>query len=232
MGMLLYVTFEAMPAEVFRLNLYTEEYAPWSYSNASGVSGINTELLRLALARTGYQGDFSVVPWGRAQRFTQTEPTSCFFSAVRSEEREVMYQWVGPLSQESVQFFSLEPKQAAFDNMTAVHGLRIGGQAEDAYTDYVESLGLRVERLTEIAVNLSMLQAGRIDLWLAGSVGGPFIAAQEGISVFPVATSERVFELWLACNLAMPANVIQALNTALYSLKQDGSLDAILATYR
>lgn len=214
------------------LNLYTEDYPPWNYFQDDGVSGINVRLLQLALQKSSYQGHFSVVPWGRAQRFTQTESDSCFFSAVRNEERENIYQWVGPLSQESVQLFSLDPEASSFDALTDVLGLRIGGQAEDAYTDYVVDLGVPVERVTEIPVNLSMLQLGRIDLWLAGSVGGPFIARREGVQVFPVATSGRVFELWLACNPAMPSEVIQRLNTALEGLKKDGSLGAIMADYR
>lgn len=222
----------ALAEQPFHLNLYTEDYPPWNYSAADGVAGINVELLRLALSKTGYQGNFAVVPWGRAQRFTQTEPDSCFFSAVRSEERESIYQWVGPLSQEQVQLFSLDPAASHVADFASVQGVRIGGQTEDAFTDYAESLGLRVERVTDIPVNLAMLQSGRIDLWLAGSVGGPFIARREGVQVFPVATTERVFELWLACNPAMPIEVIQRLNTALEALKQDGSLEAILADYR
>lgn len=218
--------------EPFRLNLYTEDYPPWSYPAKDGVSGINVRLLQLVLHNTGYDGRFSIVPWGRAQRFTQTELDSCFFSAVRSEERENIYQWVGPLSQESVQLFSLDPAASRFTDFASVSGFRIGGQTEDAFTDYAESLGLRVERVTEIPVNLAMLQSGRIDLWLAGSVGGPFIARREGVQVFPAATTERVFELWLACNPAMPSEVIQSLNKALEALKQDGSLEAILADYR
>ena len=230
--MLSLAVLRAWAEQPFRFNLYTENYPPWNYQTAQGITGINVELLRLALERNRYQGRFAVVPWGRAQRFTQTEPDSCFFSAVRSEERENIYQWVGPLSQESVQLFSLDPTVPHVVDIASVSGLRIGGQTEDAFTDYAESLGLRVERVTDIPVNLAMLQSGRIDLWLAGSVGGPFIARREGIPVFPVATSERVFELWLACNPAMPTEVIQHLNTALEALKQDGSWEAILADYR
>lgn len=218
--------------ETFRLNLYTEDYPPWSYPAKDGVSGINVRLLQLVLHNTGYDGRFSIVPWGRAQRFTQTELDSCFFSAVRSEEREPIYQWVGPLSQESVQLFSIDPATPVFTEMASASNFRIGGQHEDAFTDYAESLGLRVERVTEIPANLAMLQSGRIDLWLAGSVGGPFIARREGVQVFPVATSERIFELWLACNPAMPPEVIQRLNNALEALKLDGSLEAIMADYR
>ena len=215
------------------LRIYTEEYAPWNFTDDDGaVTGLNTELIQLLLNKRGFKGRFEVVPWGRAQLFTQTQADSCFFSAVRTPEREALYQWVGPLSQENVQLFSTNPAQPEFKHFSDAVKLRIGGQTADAFTDYGISQGLKIQRIAEIPVNLSMLQLGRIDLWLAGSVGGPYIAAQKGMRVYPVATSAEVFELWLACSLDLSDKVVAQLNSALQLSKQDGTLDAILQRYR
>ncbi|WP_228612491.1 transporter substrate-binding domain-containing protein [Alkalimonas sp.] len=214
------------------LNLYTEEYAPWNYSSEGKVRGINTELLQLVLDDLGYAGHFEVMPWGRAQRFTQVQPNTCFFSAVRTAEREDMYQWVGPLSTEYVQLFSLDPELPKLADFPSARPFRIGGQAEDAYTDYAVNLGLRIERVTEIPVNLSMLQIGRIDLWLAGSIGGPYIAAQNAMQLYPIATSEQAFELWMACHPDTDKTVIQNLNDSLKHLKANGVLEQIVQRYR
>lgn len=143
-----------------------------------------------------------------------------FPSAVRTAEREENYQWVGPLSREYVQLFSLNPNVLPFHSLAAATDFIIGGQTEDAYTDYVAQQGLRVERVAEIPTNLSMLQLGRIDLWLAGSVGGPYIAAKKGLQLYPVATSEPLFELWLACNKQMPQQIIEQLNRSINAIKQ------------
>uniref|UniRef100_A0A486XGH0 Uncharacterized protein n=1 Tax=Rheinheimera sp. BAL341 TaxID=1708203 RepID=A0A486XGH0_9GAMM len=182
--------------------------------------------------KLGISGRFEIVPWGRAQLFTQTQADSCFFSAVRTPESEALYQWVGPLSTEYVQLFSINPAQPKFNQLSDAAKLRIGGQTTDAFTDYGVSKGLKIQRIAEIPVNLSMLQLGRIDLWLAGSVGGPYIAAQKGMTIFPVATSVDVFELWLACSLELPEQAVHQLNNALQLSKQDGTLDAILQRYR
>lgn len=214
------------------LRLYTEEYPPWNFTRDGEVTGLNTELLQLLLDKLGFKGRFEVVPWGRAQLFTQTQADSCFFSAVRTLEREELYQWVGPLSTEYVQLFSIDPAHAKFRRFSDAKKLRIGGQTADAFTDYGASKGLKIQRIAEIPVNLSMLQLKRIDLWLAGSVGGPYIAAQKGIRIYPVVSSEDAFDLWLACNPAMSQKVVAQLNSALQLSKQDGTLDAILHHYR
>ncbi|MCH8538505.1 MAG: transporter substrate-binding domain-containing protein [Alkalimonas sp.] len=218
--------------EVFSLNLYTEEYAPWNYSIEGKVIGINTDLIQLVLDDLGYAGRFEVMPWGRAQRFAQTQLNTCFFSAARTAEREDMYQWVGPLSQEHVQLFSLDPEQPELPDLSSAHQYRIGGQAEDAYTDFAVSQGLRIERVTEISVNLAMLQADRIDLWLAGSIGGPYIASRLGMPIYPVATSDQAFELWMACHPDIEQIIIEKLNDRLKRLKADGMLKSIVQRYR
>lgn len=202
------------------INLYTEEYPPWNYTSGQAVIGLNTKLIRQALIQSELQGHFLVIPWGRAQRLTQAEQYSCFYSAVRTAEREEIYQWIGPLSREYVQLFSLNPEVLPFYALAAAKDFVIGGQTEDAYTDYVAQQGLIVERVAEIPTNLSMLQLGRIDLWLAGSVGGPYIAAKKGLQLFPVATSETLFELWLACNKQMPQQIIEQLNRSIKAIKQ------------
>ncbi|MEW5682871.1 MAG: transporter substrate-binding domain-containing protein [Pseudomonadota bacterium] len=223
---------KAETASTTSLRLYTEEYPPWNYTRDGQVSGLNTELIQQLLDKLGFSGQFEVVPWGRAQIFTQTQADSCFFSAVRTAEREALYQWVGPLSTEYVQLFSINPAQPKFNQLSDAAKLRIGGQTADAFTDYGVSKGLKVQRIAEIPVNLSMLQLQRIDLWLAGSIGGPYIAAQQGIRVYPVATSADAFELWLACSLELPERVVVQLNSALQLSKQDGTLDQILQRYR
>lgn len=222
----------AKPDDSIFLRLYTEEYAPWNFTRDGEVSGLNTELIQQVLDKLSYRGRFEIMPWGRAQLFTQTQSNACFFSAVRTTEREELYRWVGPLSKEYVQLFSTDPNQPKFNHLAEASKLRIGGQTADAFTDYGVEQGLKIERIAEIPVNLAMLQLKRIDLWLAGSIGGPFIASQKGLAIYPVATSDKAFELWMACNMQVPEAVIDNLNRTLQLSKQDGTLDTIMQRYR
>lgn len=197
------------------LALYTEEYPPFNYRHEGKITGISTELISEVLSDLNFAGTFEIVPWGRAQKFTQLRANTCFFSAVRTAEREHLYQWVGPLIKEYVQLFSLDQHLHPMNHLAEAKHLRIGGQSADAYTEHGQSVGLTIDLVAEIPVNLERLQLGRIDLWLAGSIGGPFIAARKGLTVYPVASSEQIFELWLACNRDMSPEVIVQLNETL-----------------
>lgn len=225
-------TFTARATETMVLSLYTEEYPPFNYTRNQNIIGTNTELIQAVLNDLGFNAKLEVVPWGRAQRFTQTKLNTCFFSAVRSAERERLYQWVGPLSTEYIQLFSLDPEFPKLNSFSEASKLKIGGQVADAYTDFGASQGLSIDRVAEIPINLYRLELGWIELWLAGSIGGPFIASGRGLHLHPVATSDHSFELWMACNLEMSASIIHLLNTSLHRKQVDGTFDNILARYR
>jgi len=213
------------------LRFYTEEYAPFSFSGDERVEGINTELLGKALASLSLRAEFLVVPWGRAQLLTQSQSNACFFSAARTPEREEMYQWAGPLSREKITFFTIDPEAPTLPSISDAVNLKVGGQIADAYSAWVENQGVAVERVTEVADNLLKLEWGRIDLWLAGSVAGPYIAAQKDMTIYPVAASEESFDLWLACSPEMPTSMVEALDSAIHTLREDGTLDSIMSSY-
>ena len=219
-------------ARSYDFQFYTEDYPPFSFNYRGEITGINTELLQAVVKDLGYGANFEIVPWGRAQRFTQTQPDTCFFSAARIPEREGVYQWVGPLSRERVQLFSLDPNHPRYEHFSEARGYRIGGQSADAYTDWGVGQGIEVQRVMEIPTNLDLLRANRIDLWLAGSVGGPFIAKQFNLALYPVVSSQQVFELWLACNVEVPEDAIINLNNTLHRMQLDGTLDQIMERYR
>lgn len=229
--MLLFAMRTAVAEEPISLTFYTEDYPPFNFNYRGTVTGINTELLEAVVDELGYQVRFEVVPWGRAQRFTQTQSDTCFFSAARTAQRELEYQWVGPLSRERVQLFSLDPNHPRYDHFSEVTAYRIGGQTADAYTDWAESQGLELQRIAEIPVNLTMLANQRVDLWLAGSIGGPFIASRFGKTVYPVVSSEPTFELWMACSLRVPEFVVLNINLVLQRMQFDGTLDRIMENY-
>lgn len=207
------------PSTQPELRLYTEEYAPFNFSSGESVAGVNTEIIQRTLTILGIRWQVEIVPWGRAQRFTQTQANTCFYSAVRTMERELMYQWVGPLIEERVQLFSLDPNMPIFTQFGDAKHLKIGGQTADAYTDYGASQGLKIDRVAEIPVNLTRLQLGRIDLWLAGSIGGAYIGEQSNLKLYPVASSEQLFQLWLACNPEISPQLIKQLNETLHLLQ-------------
>lgn len=214
------------------LVFYTEDYPPFSYMASDRPSGINTEILRLVATELELSVEFQVVPWARAQVWTQAQDNACFFSAARTAEREQQYQWAGPLSTEYIALFSLRDDFPPLADFNQAVSYRIGGQTADFYTDWGEERGLKIERTTEIATNLLKLDRDRIDLWLAGSIGGPYIAASEGMTLHTAVQSAESFTLWLACNPEMDPQTVTAIDQTLQKFRSSGVVEGILESYR
>lgn len=208
----------ALPESVNSMRLYTEEYPPFSYQTDDRAGGINVELLRQALENLGIEAEISIVPWGRAQLFTREQEDSCFFSAARTSDREPLYQWAGPLTEEHIVLYSLDNETPAESFADAADRI-VGGQIADAYSDWVRAQGLVLDEVAEVPDNLEKLKRGRIDLWVAGSIAGPYIAEQEDMTLYPFITSDEVFELWLACNPDLPEDWLQALDAEIEALR-------------
>lgn len=231
LSMIALVAHSETPAKDASLRFFTEEYAPFSFSDNSEIRGINSEVLKRTIEELGLDVSFHIVPWGRAQLATQQDTRTCFFSAARTPAREDIYQWVGPLTREQIKLYSLNPDSPKLETLQDARDYRVGGQTADAYSNWVERQGIPVEGVTEVHTNLEKLKWDRIDLWLAGSIAGPYIAAQQGMEIYPQAASEDVFELWLACNPEVPQSLIRRLNETVERFKNDGTLEAIQNRY-
>lgn len=80
------------------LTIYTEEYPPINFSKDGKATGLSTEIVEEIERRLGKSYPISVVPWARGYKAAETEPNTVLFAAMRSEEREKLFKWVGPIT--------------------------------------------------------------------------------------------------------------------------------------
>lgn len=89
-----------------QLQLYTEENPPLNFSRAAKVDGYATAVVRELLVRTGDRATIQVVPWARGYKQAQGQANVGLFVAVRTPEREALFQWVGPLVSTTTSFYA------------------------------------------------------------------------------------------------------------------------------
>jgi polar amino acid transport system substrate-binding protein len=221
-----------MPAAALEeVRLYTEHYPPFNIEEGDTVAGTNGLLLTEAFAELGIATQHLVVPWIRAQRSARTQPQACFYSAARTAEREPHYQWVGPLSAEHITLFSLASRPIRLVNLAEARHWRVGGQLGDAYVQWVIDQGVEVESRGGEGSSLDKLLHNRLDLWISGSIAGPYMANIRNTELLPSYQSDVRSELWLACHKEFPAELIQQLNTLIERFRHDGTRARILARY-
>ncbi|MFL6657096.1 MAG: substrate-binding periplasmic protein [Massilia sp.] len=202
----------------------TTENAPPSVMLVEGRAvGFTVDKLRLVMERVGIDYTLDILPWKRAYVQAQTQPDTCVFSTTRVPEREVLFKWVGPTHENDWTLFSLASRNLHFNSLEDARGMRIGGYNGDVRSEALIAQGFRVDTVPQPITNARKLLLERIDLWVSSlRVGGALIAEQgwEG-QIVPVLTFKRT-EQYLACNPAVPDELIAKMNAALRAMNTEG----------
>jgi len=92
------IGFSFMTAQ--NLRIMTEENAPFNFTSGSSYEGIAVDLLEIMLKDSGRSeiiGNIEILPWARSYQEVQDKPNTLLFSMGRTEFRENLFKWVGPI---------------------------------------------------------------------------------------------------------------------------------------
>jgi len=81
--------------------IMTEELPPLNFTMDGQVYGIATDTLLMLMERTGIpveRKDIMMMPWPRAYRAVLKTPNSIIYATARTEQREKLFKWVGPIT--------------------------------------------------------------------------------------------------------------------------------------
>jgi len=221
-------------ADSHYIRLTTEEYPPFNFSESTTgkILGMSTDLVRAMMEKAAV-GRYTIemLPWQRAYDEALTNPNACVFSTTETEDRLPLFKWVGPLVSNDWVFLARPDSPIKIDSLEAARPYVIGGYRGDATANFLKKNGFTVLTAPEDRHNVKLLTAGRIDLWATGSLLGPWLARQEGMTDLRVLHRFRTMVLSLACNPAVADDTIDRLQEALDALERDGTAAAIRGRY-
>lgn len=205
-----------------KLNLLTEEWKPYHYTEDGRVTGQTVDLLIEILQKVGSnQGrdDIVVLPWARAYRQAQAEPNTILFSTSRTTEREKLFKWAGPILKFESFFIGKKSRNFKIERSEDLHDYKVGVIIDSASALMAKRHGIPDENTTvnsEGIINVRMLDAGRIDFIPIQWENFARLATQAGIDpenyepVFLAATVRLNF----AFNLETPDWVVDRFQAA------------------
>lgn len=220
-----------VPLSAQALTFTTEDSPPQNFSKGGAISGFSYDILTEALKRTGLKASISLLPWERAYKMGLEDKDTCVFSTTRTEQREKLFKWVGPLSSNNWVMFAKADSPISIKSLDDAKPYKIAGYQGDATSIYLKEKGFKVEETTNDEQNAKKLDAGRIDLWAAGSDSAPWLARNAGTKVKPLFTFKET-QLYLACNKTVGDDVVGKMNDAIKAMKADGTTDKIYKNYR
>ena len=215
------------------LYITTEAAAPSSMHDSAGqVVGISTAKVRAALDRVGLAYSIELLPWKRAYAAARERPDGCVYATTRTPERELLFKWVGPIDSAEWVLMARANRRFSLRTLEDARPYRIGTYNGDARDDYLRSRGFRVDQAPTDLTNPKKLLLGRIDLWAAALRAGSPVLQQNNWDgqIVPVLVFKRL-DVYLACNRALPDELIARLNSAFSALQRDGTMGRIERSY-
>ncbi len=225
-----------MPALSFADNftIMSEEYPPYNYTEGGKLTGLSTEITRMILEKVGHADNIKVLPWSRSYNLIQQKDNHILFSMTRTEAREDLFKWVGPVAENNWVFYAKKGSGLTISSLDDAKKVKaVGTYKDDAAEMLLKEKGFsNLDSVLDDSVNVLKLVKGRIDLWITGDAMGMHKARKKGLSD----KIENIFEvkktkLYIAFSKNTPDAVIQKWQKALDELKADGSYDKILSRY-
>jgi polar amino acid transport system substrate-binding protein len=225
----------AMPAAA--IILLTEENPPFSFTDKGKLQGSATEVVQGMAARAGVSAAFEVLPWDTAYVRAQGQKDACLFATARLENRERLFQWVGPIASSPWAVFGKSEFGLPIRSVKDLAPYRIGTMQRDAKNEFLREnavnnlSAVRVDAQNPPRLLLPRDHPDHIDLWIADLHAGREAARTANVTDIKVVFIANEQPLYLACNPQIDRKVVKALADALDGMKADGSLGRISAEY-
>jgi polar amino acid transport system substrate-binding protein len=225
------------------LTFITEDYPPFNFERDGKRQGIAvdalSEMLTLAGAKKS-RADIKVWPWARGYETALKEKNTVLFSTTRTEARESLFKWVGPIMPSRIVLVAKKKqgiKLGAVEDI-GTSNYKIGVVREDIGGQLLANMGVGKDKTIQANSGVSvakMLHAGRVDMW---AYGAPVIMwnlkelgyrPDEYEEVFTLTESQHYY---FAVNRDTDDKLIARLQAALDKLKAKGRFSEIVARYR
>ncbi|MGE9743767.1 substrate-binding periplasmic protein [Bdellovibrio bacteriovorus] len=209
----------------------TEDFVPFNYQEDGDVKGSATEVAKEAFKRAKLKVSFAVWPWARAYKAALEKPKHFVYSTSRTQEREKLFKWVGPIVKDEVHLACLEGADfAPHPDFTTFKSHTVAGQYGDAPIEFLQKHGFKITIYREEDERMQAFKKGRIPLDIVTTGSQKSYETKWNVKYKKLAYLYST-DYWLAFHPSTPDAVIEALNSALESMRKDGTLKNITAKY-
>ncbi len=217
------------------LIVYTEESPPINFSENGKITGSATDIVREVLKRAGQSDKIEVVNWTRGYKEVQEKANIALYSTTRTEKREALFQWVGPVARKKWVLFAKKggPKIATLEDAKKVKA--IGTYKDDSKEMFLKENGFtNLDSSAKDEANAKKLDAGKIELWITGDTEGPAVATAAGLdpAMLEPAFVVKTADLYIAISKQTDAATVSALQAAYDAMTADGTIAGIVKKWK
>lgn len=236
-----FMLYSAAGAEELPIfTIMTEPWAPYQFEKAGEAHGISVDILLLILKESGSpqtRKDIHFYPWKRGYQTTLQQPNTLLFLTTRTQEREKLFKWVGPLFENTTCLIARKDKKLKVENETELNNYTFGVVRDDVGEQLLLSKGVKAENInrnTNNFNNVRMLNAGRLD-FVAQSLSGfhnDALRLDINPDNFECSFVLNKDDVSYAFYRDTPDQVIDTLQKAFDTLKQQGKIKELFDRYQ
>jgi len=214
------------------MQIYTESYPPLTFMNDFGeITGFGTDIVTEIMKRNNLYEEIRLTTWSNAYDMALDNPNFCLFTMDRTEERDTLFQWVGPIGTNETYFYTRSGSGIVINSIEDAMALDAVGTVNSWYSD---------QRLRELGFTnlLSDGDPGVVVEWLMNGEVDAFVCSALTISdilqaneyVYADVDGEFVLmssDFYISFSKNTPLETVNQWQHALDNMQDDGTYDAI-----
>ena len=219
------------------LQIVTEEFPPYNYTENGHITGMSTEVVVAACKAAGLPTEIKVYPWARTYEIAQTEPNTLIFSIARSSVREKLFQWAGTVAPAQSCLFALKSRtDIKIDALADARKYYIITQLRGWIAQVLVKQGFVEGKhffgITSVDRAYLMLRTDRGDLLGYPELVMHYTIKKTGLkperAVRKVYCFKEGLQLYAAFSLKTPLALVEQFQTGLQIIKSNGTYQKIL----
>lgn len=223
----------ASPVWAYGLQILTEEDPPYSLTGKDGrPTGYGVEVVSEIQKRVNNHDVIKIYPWARAYNLIKKQPGVVVFTMSITKEREPLFQWVGPIIENSWVFVAKKSSQLKLNSLDDARALPFIGVVRDyAWDKYLTNQGFtNLDRAAEYASNINKTAMGRIPAFVSANLSYQHELTMQGQKVedYEVLMEFNKVQMYIAHSKQSDKAMVQAWQAAFDDMKKDGTVARLL----
>lgn len=220
------------------IQLLTEKWIPYQIETKDGLKGISVDLVKELQKRVGNNKEIKLFPWKRGYNITLRKKGYALFLTAKSDKREKLFKWVGPVASMKLRFFK-KASRKDLDIKTLEDAKKVSSiiVATDTISNQVlTNLGFENLSVNTIAnYRLEKLLEGKTDLYPIEEDAFSYRLKELNLQKEIIPVKMKPFyesKLYIAFNKETDDKIISKWQNALDEIKADGTYKKILERYK
>ncbi len=220
------VCFSEATKDLRELSFFTESYPPANYLKDDKISGYAVEILLAASKIVGQEIKMSQItlqPWARSYRTVLTQGNTVLFSTTRSNHREKLFKWAGPIADTEIVVFARKDSNISINSAMDMANYRIGVIRDDIGEQTLLTMGMPRDAMQEansVTHLAEQLMKKRVDLLVYAHKAAIWWSkkAQVDPGLFEIVYVVREGHVYFAFNTKVPDETIERLQQGIDKL--------------